>query len=265
MITGPSSGIGRATAIELGARGFHVIAAGRSETRTRPVLGQIESAGGTAEFLHLDLASLTSAASAARVFVESSRMLDALVNNAGIGTGRGITEDGFELHFGVNHLGHFMLTQRLMPALGPSARIVQVSSAAHFNAEGIDFDRLRGRTRSVFGWKEYGVSKLANVLFVREMARRHPEWSSYAVHPGMTDTNIFPRIVRPLVRNRLLTPEEGAETVIWCANSDDVVGESGLYYQRKESRPPSEVAQDDELAVRLWESSERWCGESHLD
>lgn len=263
MVTGVSSGIGKATATALARRGYHVIAAGRSQERTIPVVDQMRTEGGSGEYLHLDLAALDSARGAARRFVDSGRTLDVLVNNAGVGVGRGTTKDGFQIQFGVNHLGHFMLTHHLQPAFRRGTRIVQVSSAAHFNVKGIDFERLTAPTRSLFGWKDYGVSKLANVLFVRELARRHPNLCAYAVHPGMTDTGIIPGWVRPFARGRLFTPEQGAETVIWCATSESVGDESGLYYRRKESRPPSELAQDDELARELWAWSERWCGVDH--
>lgn len=260
MITGVSSGIGRATALEMGRRGHHVIGAGRSADGVAPVVGQIEQAGGSAEYLHLDLASLESAREAAKTFEDTGRALDVLVNNAGVGAGRGVTEDGFEIQFGVNHLGHFALTHHLRRTFRPGTRIVQVSSAAHFNVDGIDFERVQGRTRSMLGWREYSVSKLANVLFVREMARRQPDWRTYAVHPGMTDTGIFPAWVRPFVRHRLFTPEQGAETIVWCATSPDVSDESGEYYRNKEGRPPSETARDDDLARELWKRSELWCG-----
>jgi retinol dehydrogenase-12 len=265
MITGISSGIGRATALDLARRDFHIVGAGRSGDRTMPVVGEIRSGGGSAEFLELDLASLRSCLRASRTFIESGRSLDVLVNNAGVGGTRGVTEDGFEITFGVNHLGHFMLTLGLEPALEEETRVVQVTSAAHFSAEGIDFERVVGKTRSLFGWREYAVSKLANMLFVTELARRKHRLRAYGVHPGMTNTNIFPALVKPFLRGRLFTPEEGAETVIWCASSEDVSGESGLYYRRKESRPPSEAAQDQTLAAELWERSERWCREAGLE
>ena len=260
LVTGPSSGIGRVTSLELGRKGFHVVAAGRSEERTSSVIDLIREEGGSAEFLQLDLALLESARDAARTFGNSGRQLDVLVNNAGIGATRGVTADGLEVNFGVNHLGHFMFTHHLRPTFRPGTRIVQVASAVHFRASGIDFDRLQRRSRSFYGIDEYGVSKLANVLFVRELARRQPDWSTYAVHPGVTDTSIIPRYVRMLMRGRLLTPEQGAATVIWCATSDDVTGESGLYYSNKEVRQPSAAAQDDDLARELWERSELWCG-----
>ncbi len=265
MVTGVSSGIGRITALELGRQGFHVVGAGRSASRTTPVVHQIRAEGGSAEFLELDLERLSSCANAAREFVESGRTLDVLVNNAGVGGIRGVTPDGFEIHFGVNHLGHFMLTRGLTPALADGARVVQVTSAAHFNAEGIDFDRVRGKTRSLLGWKEYAVSKLANMLFTRELARRRPGLHTYGVHPGMTDTNIIPRFARPFLRNRLFTAEQGADTVIWCSIAPEVGDETGRYYRRRESRSASDAALDDDLAVMLWERSDAWCEEAGLD
>lgn len=229
------------------------------------MIDEIRAGNGSAEYLELDLASLDSARESAKAFENTGRTLDVLVNNAGVGMARGKTQDGFEIHFGVNHLGHFMLTHHLRRTFRPGTRIVQVTSAAHFNADGIDFEEVQRSTRSLFGWKEYGVSKLANVLFARELARRQPDWRTYAVHPGMTNTNIFPRLIRPFLRNRLRNPEQGAETVVWCSSSPDIADESGMYYRRKESRPPSEVAQDDGLARELWERSERWCGVGPID
>lgn len=259
LVTGPSSGIGRATAVELARRGFHVLAAGRSLERVHPVITEILEQGGSAEFLRLDLASLESAREAARSFVVSGWPIDVLVNNAGVGPVTGVTQDGFEIHFGVNHLGHFMLTREIRPAFHAGTRIVQVSSATHRDAPGIDFDRLRQHTRSFYGLKEYAVSKLANILFTRELARRRPEWRSYAVHPGLVDTAIIPGYAKPFLRRRMLTPQQGAETVVWCATSSEVENDSGLYYVNKAVVSPSAVAQDDDLAARLWEYSERWC------
>jgi NAD(P)-dependent dehydrogenase (short-subunit alcohol dehydrogenase family) len=259
LVTGPSSGIGMATALELGRHGFHVIAAGRSASRVQPVIDAITSTGGSAELLTLDLASLASVHMAADRLLTSGRDLDLLVNNAGIGINRrGRTEDGFEAHFGINHLGHFALTCRLQRSLRTGSRVVSVASAVHFRATGIDFERVRRPTRFT-GYSEYAVSKLANVLFIRELARRRPELNCFAVHPGLIDTQIIPKFVRPFMRGGLLTPEEGADTVVWCATSDQVVGESGMYYQRRAVATPSLAAQDDDLARELWERSLHWC------
>jgi len=259
LVTGPGSGIGRATAFALASGGFHVVAAGRSEARVQPVVDAIREDGGSAEFLELDLASLDSVGSAAATVVASDRPIDVLVNNAGIGVNRrGLTPDGFEVHFGINHLGHFLLTRSLAPVLRPGARVVSVASAVHTRARGIDFNRVRKPT-GLIGYAEYGTSKLANILFIRELARRQPEWNAYAVHPGLVDTALIPRWVR-LFTGKMLTPEQGADTVVWCAMAPEVADQSGLYYSRRLVAAPSEVARDDELARELWDRSEEWCG-----
>ena len=260
MVTGPNSGIGLVIARSLAERGYHVVAAGRSEQRIAPVVAEIKDSGGSAEFLHLDLATLDSAKAAAVAFEKTGRTLDVLVNNAGIGVNRrGLTKDGFEVHFGINHLGHFMLTHHLQRTFRPGTRIVQVASSVHDRAEGIDFDRVQ-RKSSVGGLREYAVSKLANVLFVREMARREPDWRLYAVHPGLVNTKLIPGIVRVFYRSQMLTPSQGADTPLWCATSDDVADESGNYYAKRKARTPSPVALDDDLAAELWRRSELWCG-----
>jgi NAD(P)-dependent dehydrogenase (short-subunit alcohol dehydrogenase family) len=259
LVTGPSSGIGMSTALELGRRGYHVIAAGRSPTRAEPVLSSIRSGGGSAEFVELDLASMSSVRGAAETVIATGSFVDVLVNNAGIGVNRrGLTEDGFEVHFGINHLGHFLLTRQLLPLFRPASRIVTLASAVHARAGGIDFARMRRPTRWL-GLDEYAVSKLANVLFIRELSRRHPDLRGYAVHPGLVGTRIIPAPIRLLSGTRMLTPEQGADTVLWCATSPAVADESGHYYQNRTVTSPSAPGQDDLLAAELWERSEEWC------
>jgi retinol dehydrogenase 12 len=223
------------------------------------VVDAIEQSGRSAEFLHLDLASLESSENAARTFVESRRPLNVLINNAGVGTAWGSTDDGFEIHFGVNHLGHFMLTHHLRPSFQEGTRIVVVSSELHRRAQRIDFDKLHRRT-GLFGVvADYGVSKLANILFAHRLAHVHPEWRTYSLHPGSVDTKIFPAFSKPFLGD-LLTPSEGARTSVWCATSDDVTHQSGLYYSNMRVREPSSAAQNDDLATELWQRSEEWCG-----
>ncbi|MGH8952413.1 MAG: SDR family oxidoreductase [Acidimicrobiia bacterium] len=259
LVTGAGSGIGRVTALTLARAGFDVVVAGRSASRMQQVIDSITAATGSAEFMELDLASLESVRSAARRFLHSGRRLDVLVNNAGIGVNRrGVTEDGFEVHFGINHLGHFLLTSELSPVFTKGSRVVSLTSAVHFRADGIDFSAVRRPTRSI-GLAEYATSKLANILFIRELARRHPELWAYAVHPGLVRTKLIPAPLRALAGNRMLTPEQGADTVVWCATSKKVAGESGHYYQHRTRLPPSPAAQDDVLARELWERSEEWC------
>ncbi len=259
MVTGASSGLGRATAFELARRGYHVVAAGRSEERTRPVVDEIERDGGSAEFLEVDLASLQSCEQAGKEYAGSSGPLDVLVDNAGVGGVGGLTEDGFEIHFGVDHLGHFALTHHLRPTFRTGTRVVVVSSEVHRRADGIDFDRVKEK-RGLFGrLTAYGESKLANILFARHLARLEPELNTYSLHPGVADTNIFPAIAKPFFRGRK-PPEEAARTIIYCATSDEVGDQSGLYYSRMAEREPSQAAKDDALAEELWARSEEWCG-----
>jgi NAD(P)-dependent dehydrogenase (short-subunit alcohol dehydrogenase family) len=260
LVTGASSGIGQATALALAQAGLHVVAAGRSASRIQPVIASITSDGGSAECLEFDLSSFASIRSAAARIAESGHPLDVLVNNAGIGVNRrGRTEDGFEVHFGINYLGHFLLTNLIRPAFRPGTRIVSVASSAHFRAKGMDFNKVRKGT-SLAGYAEYAVSKLANILFTRELARRQPDWNTYAVHPGLVDTPLIPWPVRSLMGRNLLRPHQGADTVVWCATSNEVADHSGHYYQRRGIAPPSPVAQDDDLARELWDRSEEWCG-----
>jgi NAD(P)-dependent dehydrogenase (short-subunit alcohol dehydrogenase family) len=258
MVTGASSGIGAAVATKLATLGFHVVAAGRSEQRLGVVVSRIMSGGGSAEPLLLDLASQESVRGASEVIRSTGRAVDILVNNAGVAVERGVTLDGFQIQFGVNHLGHFLLTDAIGGSLGSGARVITLSSEMHRRASGIDFARVTRPTRSPFGVAEYAVSKLANILFTRELARRRPEWRVSAVHPGLVDTRLFPALVRPLVRRTGLTPDQGADTVIWCATEGEPV--SGGYYASRTQLEPSAPAQDDDLAQELWERSERWCG-----
>jgi NAD(P)-dependent dehydrogenase (short-subunit alcohol dehydrogenase family) len=259
IVTGPTRGIGREISLGLAREGFHVVAAGRSQKRLEELVDQIKGQGGSSESLPLDLASLAATEASARDFVASGRVVDVLVNNAGIGpTTRGVTRDGFEAHFGVNHLGHFGFTHHLNQSFRPGTRIVQVVSSMH-NVDYIDFDAMRRRTRGT-GITEYAVSKLANILFVRELARRRPSWNAYAAHPGFTDTGIIPWYVRPFVSRRLISPREGALTPLMCATDPGLTGESGGYYARMKRGSPWPVAENDRLAAELWDRSEIWCG-----
>jgi NAD(P)-dependent dehydrogenase (short-subunit alcohol dehydrogenase family) len=267
LITGANVGIGRVTALELARAGYQVVIAGRSLERTQPVLDEIKALAPDkpALFLPLNLASLASVRECAQQFIALKLPLHLLVNNAGIAGLRGLTTDGFEMMFGVNHMGHFLLTQLLLPQLqasGPS-RVVTVSSRAHKRTPGIDWDGLRQPTRSITGVREYAVSKLANLLFSAELARRlqGTQVSCYSLHPGVVDTEIWralPHWARPLLRLRgLLTPEEGARTTLHCALHAPHT-ESGLYYADCKPVRPSPLGQDPDLARVLWERSEAW-------
>jgi NAD(P)-dependent dehydrogenase (short-subunit alcohol dehydrogenase family) len=264
LVTGANTGIGRVTAIELARRGGRVWLACRSESKTRPVLDEIKSAGGReAAFLELDLADLASVKRAASAFLASGEPLDVLINNAGVAGQRGATtKQGFELTFGVNHLGHFLLTNLLTPKLRarPGARVVSVASKAHASAKGIPFDDLQRPTRGT-GFPEYQVSKLCNVLFTRELARREASLKTYALHPGVVASDVWRNVQFPfrgLMKLFMISNEDGAKTTLHCATSPEVAGESGRYYDRCTEARIGGVGTDDALARTLWEKSEGW-------
>ena len=265
LVTGANTGIGLATATDLARRGGRVFLACRSRQKGEAAVAQIAAATGSDQvrFLPLDLADLASVRECALAFLALDEPLHVLVNNAGIGGTPGRTKDGFELVFGVNHLGHFALTMGLLECLTASrARIVNVASDAHYQAKGIDFDRLRRRTRGITGMSEYAVSKLCNVLFSQELARRLDGSGvvSYALHPGVVASDIWRRVpapVRPLVTRRMLTVEQGARTSLYCATAPETALRSGAYYDDCAERQPSRVATR-ELGEQLWQHSETW-------
>ena len=270
LVTGANTGIGRATATALAADGGRVYITSRSAEAGAAAVDAIKSATGsqTVWLLPLDLASLASVRDCAAAFLARDEPLHVLVNNAGVGGQRGKTAEGFELHFGVNHLGHFALTMLLLdrlkasgPDTAPGARVVTLASDSHYNAPGVDFDAVRRQT-SFTGQREYAVSKLCNVLFTQEVARRVADVSSYAVHPGVVASDIWRRVpwrARALMMRRMLTVEQGAVAPVYCATSPAVAAESGLFYDKCAVRAPSQVATP-ELGELLWKHSTGWTG-----
>jgi retinol dehydrogenase 12 len=268
LVTGGNTGIGLATATALARGGGRVYIACRSAERGAAAVTAIKAASGSdaVALLPLDLASLASVRDCATSFLARDEPLHVLVNNAGVGGQRGLTADGFELHFGVNHLGHFALTMLLLGRLTESggARVVNVSSDSHYRAKGIDFDAVKQRT-SFTGTREYAISKLCNVLFTQELARRLGDGAvvaTYALHPGVVASDIWrrvPALVRPLVTRRMITTEEGARTSAYCATSAEVAAQTGLFYDKCQLRPASRVATA-ELAGQLWRHSADWSG-----
>ena len=267
VITGANTGIGRATAEMLAARGAHVVLACRSLEKTQPVLEGIRAAGGTADGVKLDLGDLDQVRQCAEGLLSTDRPINVLLNNAGLAGTRGLTESGFELAFGTNHVGHFLFTMLLVPRLlaSPSSRIVNVASKSHYQARGIDFDAVHRTTSTVTGLPEYEVSKLANVLFTKELARRLGPSGvrSYSLHPGVVASDAWRRIpwpFRQLMKLMMITNEKGALTSIHCATSPDVADHDGRYYDECREREPNPLANDAALARKLWEKSVEWTG-----
>lgn len=270
VITGANSGIGKITARELARRGAHVIIASRSADKTLPVIDEIkrETGNDKVEFVALDLADLASVRRCAEELLARNIPIHGLINNAGLAGSRGLTKDGFELTFGTNHLGHYLLTRLLLDRIKESgpARIVNVASDSHYRARGFDWDALRTKTKSVTGYPEYETSKLANVLFTKELARQleGTNVTTYALHPGVVATNVWRRVPGPLrwvMKKFMITPEQGAQSTIKCATAPELANESGKYYDPKgNERRPSKVASDEALAKELWRKSAEWTG-----
>jgi len=261
IVTGANSGIGRATAAELAKRGGKVFITARSEEKAKPVLDEL---GEGSDYLHLDLGDLDSVRQCAKDFLARDEPLHGLINNAGVAGQRGITKSGFELAFGTNHVGHFLLTNLLLDRLKESApsRIVNVSSVGHYSATGIDYEAVRQPTKTVTGLREYGVSKLANVLHAQELARRLDGTgvTSYSLHPGAIASNVWRRVPWPLdavMKLFMKSNEEGARTSVYCATSPDVANDSGKYYDDCKEKEPSGRATP-ELGAELWQKSEEW-------
>jgi retinol dehydrogenase-12 len=270
IITGANTGIGKITALELARRGAHVVLACRSKPKTDEVIEQIKRETGNeqVEFVALDLADLGSVRSCAEALLARDLPIHGLINNAGLAGKRGTSKDGFELAFGTNHLGHYLFTRLLLDRIKQSgpARIVNVASASHYQAKGIDWDAVRRPTRSVTGMKEYAVSKLSNVLFTKELARQleGSEVTTYALHPGVVATDVWRRVpgpVRWLMKRFMITPEQGAQASLVCATAPELATQTGRYYDvgGKEKRP-NRLADDVELARTLWTKSAEWTG-----
>lgn len=268
IVTGANSGIGRVTARKLALRGYHVFLACRSQAAAEAVLKEIAEAGkgaAHAEFLPLDLGDLDSVRHCAELFLARDLPLQLLIANAGLAGQRGLTPSGFELAFGVCHVGHFLLTQLLLDRLKASApaRIVVVASKAHRRVSGIDFAAVRKKTVTRTALDEYSVAKLANVLFAAELARRLQGTgvTTYSLHPGVVATNVWRAVPWPfghLIKRFMINEEQGAATSLYCATDPAVAAQSGLYYNNCQAEEPSAAAKDPALAARLWRESEQW-------
>ena len=270
-ITGANSGIGRATAQALAGMGATVLAAGRSRAKLEVAVADIRQATGNAEVhaLVADLSELAQVRQLAAAIRERTERLDVLVNNAGVATDRRVeTADGLELTFAVNHLAPFRLTTELLPLLEASApaRVITVSSALHASVKALDLDDLQ-LSRGRFGWQTaFNQSKLANVLFTLELARRleGSGVTANTLHPGVVDTgfgadgdlNGLNALAFRVMKWFLPGPAKGAETSVYLASSPEVDGVSGRYFEKSQEKTLGALAQDPALAQELWTRSE---------
>ena len=277
LITGASNGIGRAAAMALARTGAMLALAGRDEKRVNATVAMIREQSDNDEVRGLlaDLSTLTGMRQLANEFRRRYSRLDLLLNNAGAAFHeRAETVDGIERTFALNHLAYYQLSRLLLDMLQASApaRIVNVSSDAHRQVKALDFDNIDGRKAwGLRGFTPYAQSKLANLLFTRELARRLAGTgvTVNALHPGVVATDIFRDsggpigfifgTLGPLFMKK---PEQGADTLVWLATAAEVADVSGGYFVNRRRREPSAGARDDDAAQRLWAFSAELCGMS---
>ena len=279
LITGANSGIGLIAARELVKKGFRVGLVGRNRAKLDQAVTQVK-AGAAAPLVDIFVADLSVQSDVRRLAAEVKATyprLDVLLNNAGaIFSERKVSDDGIEMTWALNHLAYFLLTDLLLDLLKatPGVRVVSVASEAHrFARSGIHFEDVEYQ-KSFGGWKAYGQSKLANILFTRELARRLKESGSTVtancLHPGFVRTNFTegPGLgtwaFRMLANLVAISPEKGAETSIHLASSPSVASTSGAYFAKCEPTKPAAAAEDDAAARRLWELSESMTARSAI-
>jgi len=266
LITGGNSGIGKSTAQQLVAQGYRVFIAARDPLKSSQAVADIRRQYPQAdiEALSLDLADLDQVREFAAGFSARVPVLDVFILNAGLfPASKQLTAQGFEMQFGVNHLGHFLLTQLLLGSVvaAPAGRIIVLSSIMHWLGR-IDFNSFTGQ-KSYNAVRAYGQSKLANILFTQELARRLQGTgvTVNAVHPGGVDTGIardLPALAQKIYSLTTITPDKGAETSVYLATSADVNGVTGKFFSKCKARRVSPLAKR-ETAEKLWAVSEEFC------
>jgi NAD(P)-dependent dehydrogenase (short-subunit alcohol dehydrogenase family) len=280
LVTGGTTGLGKESARALGAAGATVIITARNDEKGSAAVAQLTELvpNGDFSFEIMELGSLDSVRSFTDRFLASHDRLDVLLANAGImAVPYGKTEDGFELQFGTNHLGHFVLVNRLLPLLKASApsRIVNLSSAGHF-ASGIIWDDPNFDTNEYSKMDAYGQSKTANILFTVELERRYGDAGvhAWAVHPGMVMTDLARSFTKDdfgdlasrakksgMKMPTLVNVDVGASTQVWACASAEALEKPGSYLADRVVTEPSDYASDPEFAKRLWALSEQFVGE----
>jgi NAD(P)-dependent dehydrogenase (short-subunit alcohol dehydrogenase family) len=268
VITGGTSGIGQVAAEQLAGMGARIVLLARSQSRGEATLARLRELAPDVKHsvYYGDLSRLTGLQRVAEEIAGAEPRIDVLINNAGAMFGqRHVTEDGLELTFATNHLSYFVLTHGLLGPLqaAGAARVVNTSSHAHYRGT-IDFDNLQYE-HDYKSFPAYSRSKLCNILFTRVLARRLAGTgvTANSLHPGFVKTRFgdesggaMARIIG-LMKIFAITPEKGAETIVYLASSDDVAKTTGLYFYKCKPVEPSKLAQDDAVAERLWKETDR--------
>lgn len=273
LVTGGTSGLGKVVALELAKKGATTVIVGRNSAKTQAVVKEIEQQSGNSAIDGLvgDLSSIAQVRGLTAEFRKRYSRLDVLINNAGaIFARRQATVDGYERTFALNHLAYFLLTNLLLDLLKTSApsRIVNVSSRSH-EGGAVNFDDLQAeRAYGIGGGRAYSQSKLANIMFTYELARRLAGTgvTANALHPGMVATPFGENngglmgLVMKLVHRFAITPEEGADTIIYLAASPEVEGVTGQYWEKRGPVRSSPASYDESAQKRLWDVSARMTG-----
>ena len=266
VATGASSGIGEAAVLALAKSGARIVFVARDEKRAQSTLAKLEAAAPGLEHQRrlADLSSMAETRRAGLAIAASEPRIDVLINNAGaMFTERHVTPEGLDLTFTLNHMAYFVMTAALRDKLVASApsRIVSTSSMAQAS---LDFADLQGAKR-YNGWQAYARSKLANILFTRELSRRlgGTGVTANCFHPGAVATRFgasaggFTGFMLPIARRLFITPDKGADTLVYLASSPEVANVTGGYFVKRKVAEPSAAARDDDAARRLWEASEK--------
>ena len=270
LVTGATAGIGKRTALELAEMNAHVVIVGRNAEKTQAAAEELrrDSHNDKVDFLLADLSSMADVRRLAKEFAEKYPRLDVLVNNAGaINMKRELTVDGFERTFATNHLAYFLLANLLHDSLkkAPAARVVNVSSDAHRTGR-LKLDDLMAE-RGYTAWLQYGRTKLANIYFTRELARR---WQADGItvnclHPGFVASEFLSKggvwkLLKPLLYLFAVDIPGGARTSVYLASSPAVAGVTGTYFHKCKEKKPWRWAEDDDAAKQLWDASEKLVG-----
>ncbi|XP_016351687.1 retinol dehydrogenase 11-like [Sinocyclocheilus anshuiensis] len=266
LITGGNSGIGKETAVLLALRGARVIIACRDEEKARKAVREIKARSHNMNVLYMevDLANMRSIREFSKTFLQKEKRLDILINNAGMPSVLDWTDDDFSMCFGVNHLGHFLLTNLLLPRLKESSpsRVITLTCSS-YKYQKLDFQDLN---YNLFPFFTYCRSKLANIYFTQELAHmmEGKGVTAYAVHPGYVQSNwtchysvLFRILVQVVMFMFFVSCEAGAQTVVYCAVSDEVLPHNGGYFTDCRPAHLRAFARDSGVAKKLWEASER--------